>query len=323
MADDTNVLRYDPTIPLLASGNRSLAWFARRDLCGEQTGDITTLWSEPAALKILKGQKPNGSWRYGGTLRDDRDRNGHDIVETFRQLGVLICKFGFDRRHEAIRQAAEFLFGCQSDEGDFRGVYGTQYATTYSPMIGELLIKAGYADDPRVIRSMEWLFTMRQGDGGWAVPLRTLPVRYVDVVYAPEPLQPARSKPFSHLATGCAMRALAAHPAYRHLPDTLAAARLLLSRLWKRDRYPDRGAPSYWTEFSYPYWFTDMLNALDALLKIGMTANEPEIARPIRWFVDRQSPDGTWDTLKLLRGKDKQLPLWLTLQISRVLLGTA
>ena len=50
---------------------------------------------------------------------------------------------------------------------------------------------------------------IRQRDGGWAIPMRTLGHRYrdfLDVERYPEPLAPDRSKPFSHLVTGMVLR---------------------------------------------------------------------------------------------------------------------
>ena len=49
-----------------------------------------------------------------------------------------------------------------------------QYSTTYSPAIMELLIKAGYDNDPRILKGFDWLLSIRQDDGGWALPFRTM-----------------------------------------------------------------------------------------------------------------------------------------------------
>ena len=41
----------------------------------------------------------------------------------------------------------------------------------------ELLIKAGFGDDPRVEHGLEWLPSMRQADGGWIVPAQAVPAK--------------------------------------------------------------------------------------------------------------------------------------------------
>lgn len=312
-------LKYEPIKPLLESKNEALIFFTRRDLLEENGLDVKDLWEIPEAVKILKGQREDGSWKYPGKLKDVyRDQKGYDQLETFRQIGFLIEKYGFNKNHPSIEKAAEYLFSFQTYNGDFRGIYGTQYATTYSPMISELLIKAGYENDTRVLKSLDWLLQMRQDDGGWAIPLRTIDAKFLEVVHDEEVIEPDRTKPFSHLATGCALRALSAHPEYLKNPETIHAGKLLMSRFFKRDKYADRSAVSFWTGFSYPYWFTDLLTSLDSLSKIGFSKDVPEIKTALDWFRNHQSDDGTWVKLKSLRGQDKQQYLWITLQISRV-----
>ncbi|MBN1618931.1 terpene cyclase/mutase family protein [Candidatus Dojkabacteria bacterium] len=310
--------KYDLIKPLLSSQNESLIYFAKKDLLDQKVGAVDSLWQSKDALKIISKQKANGSWEYRGKVKDARDRNGYDQLETFRQIGFLIEKFGFNKDNQSIQNAAEYLFSNQTKDGDFRGIYGTQYATTYSPMISELLIKAGYIDDKRVIQSLDWLLKMRQDDGAWAIPLRTVDAKYMDVVHSPIVIEPDRTKPFSHLITGCVLRGLSVHPKYNKRPEVKKAGELLLSRFFKRDKYIDRSAISYWTGFSFPYWFTDLLASLDSLSRIGFSREEPQIQTAMQWFIDKQNSDGTWKTLKLLRGKDKQQHLWITLQIGRV-----
>ena len=312
-------LKYDPIKPLLEGKNEALIFFVRRDLLGEKGLDAKDLWEIPEAVKILNRQREDGSWKYPGKLKDIyRDRRGYDQLETFRQMGFLIEKYGFNRKHPSIKKAADYLFSFQTNSGDFRGIYGTQYSTTYSPMISELLVKAGYEDDIRLLKSLDWLLQIRQDDGGWAIPLRTVNAKFLDVVHDKEIIEPDRTRPFSHLITGCALRALSAHPKYQKMPETNHAGKLLMSRFFKRDKYPDRNAVSFWTGFSYPYWFTDLLTSLDSLSKIGFSTDEPQIETALIWFGSHQSADGTWVKLNLLRGQDKQQYLWITLQISRI-----
>lgn len=70
-------------------------------------------------------------------------------------------------KHPQVEAAAEFLFSCQTPEGDLRGISANQYATYYTGAIMSTLIQAGYYDDPRIERGFQWLLAMRQDDGGW------------------------------------------------------------------------------------------------------------------------------------------------------------
>jgi hypothetical protein len=343
-----SALRYDPLPALLAASNPAIPYFARRDLLGETVPPVETLWELPAARQLARQQMEDGAWPYpGGGKEEHRASEDYDQIETFRILAILVEKYGFDRRHPAIQAAAEYLFSKQTAEGDFRGIYGNQYATTYSPAIMELLIKSGYAQDERILRGFEWLLAIRQDDGGWTIPFRTHKVKYTPESVMGETLQPARGKPFSHLATGVVLRAFAAHPVQRHNPAARRAGELLAGRFFQRDAYPDRGAISFWTGFSYPFWFTDLLSSLDALTLLGLgaehsSANEHSgsaehsggaehsgsaedpaaadhagIRRGLDWFVKHQNQDGGW-SLKILRGRERDVPQWLGLAICRV-----
>lgn len=75
-------------------------------------------------------------------------------------------QYGFNREHPQAQKAAEFLFSCQTEAGDIRGMLANQYATYYTGAILSLLIQAGYEDDPRVEKAFQWLLHMRQDDGG-------------------------------------------------------------------------------------------------------------------------------------------------------------
>ena len=230
-------------------------------------------------------------------------------------LGELVEKFGFNHASPAIRGAAEFIFTFQTEEGDFRGIYGNQYTPNYTAGIMELLIKSGYGDDPRIERGFEWLLSIRQEDGGWAIPMRTAGMK-LDVMKK-DTIEPDRSKPFSHLVTGVVLRAFAAHPRYRRRKEARAAGELLASRLFKRDKYPDRATPEYWTRVAFPFWFTDIISALDALSYLGFTREDPRISDALDTLGDRQREDGLFE-LKLLRIKDKDIEFWICLVICRL-----
>ena len=107
-------------------------------------------------------------------------------------------------------------------------------------------------------------------------------------------------------------------PADRHSACTLRAAELLKSRFFRRDAYPDRAAPSYWLIFSYPFWWTDLLSALDSLAQIGLRPGDPDIARGVAWFLDNQEPNGLWNTGRN-RPKGPHADLWVGLAICRML----
>ena len=166
-------LRVDPLPTLQASSNEGLQYSVRRDLRGEEVGSVEALWELPQVVKILRKQQEDGSWKYPGGKPEIRSQENYNQLQTYKMLMDLVEKYGFTREHPAVEQAASFLFTFQTEEGDFRGIYRNQFSPNYTAGMTELLVKAGYGDDPRVEKVFSWLLSMRQDDGGWAVPMRT------------------------------------------------------------------------------------------------------------------------------------------------------
>jgi hypothetical protein len=321
MSDWLRQFKFDPLPGLVNSENKPISYFARRDVLGEHVESIRNLWELPEAEKIVGRQQHEGSWKYHSAKLDIRSQANYNLLETYRILGVLVEEYGFTREHLAIQKAADFLFGFQTAEGDFRGIFGNQYTPYYSAAIMELLIKAGYGTDMRLERGFRWLLGMRQDDGGWALPARTYggkdSLTWIEAMKKEEPIEPDRWKLFSHMVTGVVLRAFAVHPKYRKTSEAKAAGELLKSRFFKPDKYPDRRTADFWTKFSYPFWFTDLLSSLDSLSQLGFTSQDPDVNRALRWFLNRQQANGFW-RLSLLKTGKKDLSQWIALAICRV-----
>jgi len=279
-ADGMRHLWRDPIGSLLTADDAALRYMARRELLGETAPEID-MGELPGVRQPTARQQPDGRWKYPGGNPAIRSRAAYDQLETYRQLAVLVCKFGLDRQHPAVAAAAGFLSSFQTETGDYRGIYGRQYTPNYSAAITEILIRAGYDHTAQVENTLRWLLAMRQDDGGWAIPARTLGLSLNVMLTARQTVEPDRSRPSSHLITGIVLRALAAHPRYRHSADTRRAAELLKSRFFRRDVYPDRAAPSYWLVFSYPFWWTDLLSALDS--SPGSASGVVTPTSPVAW----------------------------------------
>lgn len=318
-------LKYDPLLPLLVSDNEAIRYFTQRDLLKERLAAIDSLWQLPEAGKILRRQRPDGAWPGSGERK--HAAVNYDLIETWRQFRFLVGKYGFTREHPQVRRAAGFLFSCQTEAGDIRGFLANQYATYYTGAIMGLLIQAGYADDPRIEKGLQWLLAMRQDDGGWTIPLLThrlerATLYHLTSEYA-EPLEPDRSKPFSHNWTGMVLRAFAAHPAYRRSKAVIRAAELLKSRFFQPDSYTSYKAASYWVRFDYPFWWNNLVAALDTLSLIGFNKEDEQINVALQWFIDHQEKDGLW---KVTYTKEKEMKaageqekrLWISLAVCRV-----
>jgi hypothetical protein len=311
-------LNVDPVPRLLASGHPAIVAWTRHDLLGDADVRASDLMQLPQATRIIERQLPDGRWRYHNPKPGVRPEQDYDQLETLRQLSVLVNEYGADRAHPAVRAARKFLTGFQTQAGDFRGIYGRQYSPNYTASITEVLIRAGYGASPEVGRALRWLRSMRQDDGGWAIPTRTRG-RLLDVMRTGrEPMEPDRSRPSAHLVTGIVLRAFAAHPGLRGDPAALQAADWLSGRLFTKDNYSDHEAATYWLIFSYPFWWTDLLSSMDTLVRLGFTIADERFAQGVQWFVDKQEPGGFWNTGRN-RPKDRFTDEWVALAVCRLL----
>ena len=319
MSKWTDVLRHDPLPSLLGLGDPMLDFFTRRDLLDEIVGPVEDLWELPDVLSLITKQQENGAWRYKGSGPQTSPHSNYDLLETFRNLRVLVEMYGLHCHHPALEKAAEYVFSCQTPEGDIRGIIGNQYMPYYHGEILALLIKAGYGDDPRTRNGLEWLLTMRQEDGGWIVPAQAVPAKdKTDELWGGDPIPPDRSRPFSHLATGMALRAFASHPEYRDNSDVQNAAHLLKTRFFKADKYNDRKAPHYWLKLQFPFWWPNILTALDSLSLLGFPLDDPKVQEGLGWFVTNQDESGLWPTGYGKGRKTKSAKAWVGLAVCRV-----
>jgi hypothetical protein len=294
-------------------GNKAIITFIKKDLLGESV-NIEQLWTLPRVKNLLRKQQPNGSWTYPNKNAILRSPTNYTQYQTYKTVAELVEFYGFSKNHKAIRKAAQYLFSFQTTQGEFRGMYGNQYSPNYSASITEFLIKAGYTGT-RIKESLNWLLAMRQDDGGWAIPLRTRKKK-LDALKQKTTIEPDTTKPFSHLVTGIVLRPFALRREYR--TNVKDIAMLLADRVFTRDKYPDRRGVEYWTKFTYPYHWTDILSTIDTLTRLGIK-HHPKLLEIQRWFQHHQREDGTYDVHVMAGAKYKDVKYWITLQYLKVL----
>ena len=298
---------------LMNTGNEALIAFTKRNLLGEEV-DVEELWTLPRVKRILGKQQSNGSWLYPNKKASLRSPTNYNQYQTYKTVAELVEFYGLNKKHDAIRKAAEYLFSFQTNEGEFRGMYGSQYSPNYSASITEFLIKAGYYGI-NIEKSLGWLLRMRQDDGGWAIPLRTRN-KGVGAINEKDTIEPDRTKPFSHLVTGIVLRPFSLMYAYRS--KVRDAGMLLAERVFTRDKYPDRVGVEYWTKFTFPYHWTDVLSTIDTLTLLGIN-NHPRISEIMHWFEKHKQDSGTYDVSVMAGARYKDVKYWITLQYLTVL----
>ena len=305
-----DAFRFDPFPPLLSSTDDALFYNVQKDLLGESGMDENRVWESKPVQKIIQRQKEQGFWEYRGKQPGKELGENYALVETWKMLRLLIGKYAFNRKNQVIQRAAEYIFSCQTEEGDIRGILSNQYMPYYNGVILELLIKAGYQEDERVMRALDWLLGMRQQDGGWIIPMNMFPMSQYYQIATGKPISPNRELPSSHLATGMVLRAFCRHPRYNRHPEILSAADLLASRLFMKDSFTSRQAAEYWFKLQYPFWWTTLLSALDALARCGFDDMDMRIRKGLDWFLENQKTDGTWAAS--YDGTDPNADAWIT-----------
>jgi hypothetical protein len=287
--------KYDPIKALKNSENQAIQYFIRR-LLGENVPPIFQVWALSEVQDILKKQKANGAFKHY-KKKNVYPNHHHDLVETWKKFRLLVNRYELTKEHPKGEKAAEFIFSCQTEEGDIRGMIGNQYATYYTGAMMAILIKAGYTNDPRIDKGFQWLLTMRHTDGGWTVPIQTYDLtrerkNKITSEYA-EPLEPKKEQPSSRLATDMVLRAFAADPFNRYPGIVRQAGSLLKSWFFKPDHYSSYKSAHYWTRFAF--WWPNLKTALNSLSLIGFSGEDPEIKKALDWFIEHQKPDGLWD----------------------------
>jgi hypothetical protein len=320
-------LKRDPVPALLESADPAVVYLVERDLLGRPVAPLNSVWELPEVRRVLDRQRADGSWKGKKPRGPSFPPRREDLLETFKQFRLLVERDELRRPHPAARGAAEFLFSFQTDAGDIRGMIANQYATYYTGEMLALLIRAGYGTDPRVERGLRWLLAMRQDDGGWTVPLLTHRVTRAEMYRLTTtdaaPLEPDRTKPFSHNWTDMALRAFAAHPRHRHSAAARAAGRLLKSRLFLPDAYSSYRDARHWLRFAF--WWPNLLTSLRTLAKLGFGADDADVARGLAWFIQNQGPDGLWRSWNERRiapresATSRERHFWLGLAICRML----
>lgn len=315
----TKHLRVNPLAALQRNEDKALDYFVRRDLFGEDVEPIESLWKLAEPTKLIQKQAASGCWNYPSKSKSNDRIFNYNLLETYRDVRILVDMYGLDRRHPSIQNAAEYVYSCQTDEGDIRGILGNQYMPYYHAVLLEELIKAGFVDDVRVIKGLDWLLTMQQHDGGWIIPVQGVSAKEKKGVWNKAPMPPDKRLPFSHLATGMILRAFAVHPEYRRHPEIHKAGELLKTRFFKLDLYNDRKGPEYWLKFQYPFFWTSLLTALDTLHHLGFTKDDPMIQKALNWFIENQQPDGLWPTEYNKGSNAAHSVPWVTLAVTRLL----
>lgn len=100
---------------------------------------------------------------------------------------------------------------------------------------------------------------------------------------------------------------------------------LLKSQFLKRDNSSSYQAVDHWVNFKYPFFWTDLISALDSISLIGIEKEDPDVGVALAWFHRQQQASGLWKNTYSRIHKNVQnrvtyeAQLWISLAICRIL----
>jgi len=293
--------------------NRVLEWLLEEDEPASRYRTLTELLERPAdapeterarqripttgwAADLLAGRDPAGWWVSPESLYRPKY-----LATNWRML--VLSDLGLTRELPAIRTSCERWMKKFATKGG--GLGGNSVGTPHHCAAGNqarALIRMGYANDPRVRRTLEWLLETAHPKGGWSC--------------------------FSsgrNLDSWEGLSAFAAYPRPLWTEEMRrvvgAAAEFFLER--ELYRQGTRYAP--WFRFHYPnHYYYDLLVGLDLLTSLGYTA-DPRLEFALSVLRTRRRPDGRWNLdaehpdvegamLRWFRAHPKQRPTPLSME---------
>lgn len=314
-------LKFNPLEYLGQKQYEPIRYFMERDVLGEAVSDTTALWNDPLAQKILAEKKPDGSWPDPDRIKHLTSTANHVLISSYRKLAVLTGFFEYNRSHPQIDPAAQFILSHQTELGDIRGPYGNQYCPDYMGAMLEILNKLGYGDSPQVKHAMKWLADNQLNDGGWAVPMYIKGGENADyeaLMRQGTITMPLSDTKSSHNVTAMVFRALISHPLYKSSEVTKKAANFLVESLLKPDSYANRQSADYWTQFSFPYYWCDLISVLDSLSTLKLDPSPEQIQKALNYFRESQMEDGSWGFMIVTDEPLPSLKDWLTLKVATI-----
>ena len=169
-------------IPLLLTDpSPNLRLLVLKELLGRQDDDkevqelLILREKDPLVDSLIKTQLPNGSWS-SVDLSGKISTTGN--LQATSQALVRLGYLGFDRDHEVIQKAVNYIFSKQDNDGSwpiptikrgpFEEIHGYDMIPLQTATPLEGLAACGYSTDERAEKAYDWLMEQRLDDGAWS-----------------------------------------------------------------------------------------------------------------------------------------------------------
>ncbi len=239
------------------------------------------------AAEILKRRNPAGWWAKERTRLEPRfDGTNWNLV--------ALADLGVTRELPAVQASCEYWMANSPLQGGGVGGLGNGKGHhCYTANMARALIRFGYADDPRVRRTMEFLVRTAHPKGGWTCRWnRDSPA-------------PGRT-----LDAWEGLGAFAAYPRELWSRTMAACVERGVEYFLERElhRQGDRYEP--WYRFHWPtHYYYDLLVGLDCLTALGY-GKDPRLDFALRLLRSKRRPDGRWNLDAVQTDPDEEGARW-------------
>lgn len=218
------------------------------------------------AAKILAERSPEGWWV------DEESLYVPKYISTNWRL-LILSDLGLTRDVDAIRESCElWMRRFASKQG---GIGGNSAGTPHHCIAGNMaraLIRLGYADDPRIHRTMEWFVESADPKGGWSC------------------FGSGRN-----LDSWEGLSAFAVYPRSNWTPAMTACVKRGAEFFLERELHHQGGRYEPWYRFHFPvHYYYDVLVGLDLLTSLGYSS-DPRLAFAVDLLHRKKRRDGRWN----------------------------
>lgn len=297
---------------LLEDNNPSIRYFTLRDLLDKRDNNPVLVAAKAAIssskliTRILSKQNPEGYWEDPENPYLPKHKSSYWQIMILGQLGI-------DINNKRVKNACEYIFKFQLDEGGFtsepeklalrkynsavkRGkkipsrnewissyVFEQQLSCLTGNMVAAL-IRLGYKNDSRVNKALNWLVKIQNKDGGWLCPYWKAHIKdkhgcFYGTIGAIEGFSEVPKKNLT-----------------KEMKKTIerGAEFLLIHHLFKADHHNYRIIHRGWLKFGFPWFYRyHILRGLDVLTKLGYIEDN-RLKDAVQILLRKQCRDGKW-----------------------------
>jgi hypothetical protein len=186
---------------------------------------------------------------------------------------LVLSDLAVTRDNARVREACDYWFGRMATKDGGLGGNSTGNAHyCVAANQARAAIRFGYAGDPRVHRTLEWLTSIADPKGGWSC------------------FGSSRN-----LDSWEALSAFADYPRAKWTTEMQSCVEKGAEYFLERGlhRQGSRYAPWYRTHYPVHYYY-DLLVGLDFMTRLGY-AGDPRMGYALDWLRSRRRPDGAWN----------------------------